>query len=426
MNNDVRNSLEMLQSFLLKRKLRAKKAYIKTRTKKTNDDSYRNILLSITEGELLMNTINEYWENFWAKVEGERFSNLSKQAFNTIKSICKYQITKGGLVNEILNDNGQIVKDKDKIAKILITTLKEIQNSDQFKQYTGSLPFPNLPKLSSVEIKNLLRKISSGKAMSLDLFSDCILKDKEKLETFANVLTDLWSEDLNKVTEMDKFFKTRLIALNKVHPKIPKKAEFRPIIIMSLIVKIMESRWLPKLQNYLINKLCPAQTGFVPGQGVFTNIFRVIERIKERTDNKKSVFGFFVDFKSAYNHVRHDLLFQRLQNILTEEEINFQKAIYDRLIIQYENSSFRPNLGVAQGSIISPALFDIYTEPMLWKLKELIPIDDIFAYADDILILCNDLETLEKCIRIIENWSEENNMKINKSKSAIMEFIKEN
>jgi len=60
---------------------------------------------------------------------------------------------------------------------------------------------------------------------------------------------------------------------------------------------------------------------------------------------------------------------------------------------------------------------------MLWKLKELIPIEDICAYADDILILCNNLETLEKCMETIEKWSEENNMKINKSKSAIMEFI---
>ena len=109
--------------------------------------------------------------------------------------------------------------------------------------------------------------------------------------------------------------------------------------------------------------------------------------------------------------------------MLNKEEINFQKAIYDKLIIQSENSSFRPNLGVAQGSVISPSLFDLYTEPLLIELSKLpIPMDDIFAYADDILVLCESKLTLDACIDIIEKWSEENHLKINKKKSAILEF----
>ena len=49
--------------------------------------------------------------------------------------------------------------------------------------------------------------------------------------------------------------------------------------------------------------------------------------------------------------------------------------------------------------------------------------EDIYAYADDVLILCDDLKTLRKCLQLIESWSEENNLKINRNKSAIMEFI---
>lgn len=92
-------------------------------------------------------------------------------------------------------------------------------------------------------------------------------------------------------------------------------------------------------------------------------------------------------------------------------------------MIRSGNSQFRPNLGVAQGSIISPALFDIYLEPVLWELNKVIPLDDIFAYADDVLIICDDLQTLERCIQIIEKWSNQNNLQINKNKSAVLEFI---
>lgn len=243
------------------------------------------------------------------------------------------------------------------------------------------------------------------------------------MDKLSLLLRDLWSKKLNEINALSELFEGRLIALNKAHPNIPQKSEFRPIIILSLIVKIMESRWLPKLKEYMISKMCPAQTGFVPGQGVFTNIFRAIKRIKYRTDQKKPALALFIDFKSAYNYARHDLIFERLESILEQDEINFQKAIYDKIIIRSGKSQFRPNTGVAQGSVISPALFDIYLEPLLWELNKIIPLNDIFAYADDVLVLCDDLDKLEKCINIIERWSGENNLKINKNKSAILEFM---
>jgi hypothetical protein len=427
MDTAVTNSCELLNKFLTHRRLERKQAFIKLKSRKTNNNIYKKILMEITDEDSIMNEINLYWSNFWEEVEHKRYSPLSKEAFNTLKSICKYHLSEGkrdgSVVNQILMDNGVVTTDKNQVSAVLIEALKDMQYSEKFQQYTGSMPFPELPQLEEDELKTLLSSLSSGKAVSFDLFSDIVFRNKNLVDKLAKVLKDLWSSKLNEIEDLETIFLTRLIALNKVHPNIPQKNEFRPIIIMSAILKIMECRWLPKLKEYLITKLCPAQTGFVPGQGVFTNIFRAIKKIKERTNVKKPVYALFIDFKSAYNHTRHDLLFERLKGILTDDEIKFQQAIYDKLTIQLGNSSFKPNLGVAQGSVISPALFDIYTEPLLWELRKLLPIDDIFAYADDIMILCDKLETLDECVDIIENWSIDNNMKINKTKSAILEFI---
>ena len=426
LDNEVTNAFELLQAFLWRRKLKRKQAYIKLKRKPLQNDVYKNILLAIQDEDSIMDEINTYWQHFWKDVEGTRYSSLSKGAFGTLKSICKYHLYEkrdGSVVNQIVLDDGSHISNQTDVSSTLINVLKEIQSSDKFEQYIGTLPFPDLPELDSGQVDMLLSSLASGKAISFDLFSDTILKNEQTVKKLSQILRDLWSRNLNKIDNLTKIFKARLIALNKVHPHIPKKEEFRPIIIMSLIVKIMEARWLPKLEDYMIKHLCPAQTGFVPGQGVFTNIFRTISRIRERTNNKKPAFAFFVDFKSAYNHVRHDLLFKRLEGILEKEEIEFQKALYDKLVIQSCKASFRPNLGVAQGSIISPALFDIYTESLLLEINNLIPLDDIFAYADDILIICENLETLKKCIQIIEDWSNANNLKINKKKSAVLEFI---
>jgi len=112
-----------------------------------------------------------------------------------------------------------------------------------------------------------------------------------------------------------------------------------------------------------------------------------------------------------------------LEKVLSLDEIAFQKAIYSGIKIQAGISSFSPNSGVAQGSIVSSAFFNIYTEPMYWELNNYIPINDIFGYADDLLILCDSLTLLKECINAIETWSRENNLIINKDKSAILEFV---
>ena len=99
---------------------------------------------------------------------------------------------------------------------------------------------------------------------------------------------------------------------------------------------------LAEIEKCLASTDMLLQTGFVPGQGVFTNIFRAIKRIKERTNNKQHIYGLFIDFKSAYNYTRHDLLFERFEKVLDKNEITFQKAIYDKILIQAENATFRP------------------------------------------------------------------------------------
>ena len=175
------------------------------------------------------------------------------------------------------------------------------------------------------------------------------------------LLFDLWSCNKHYLDH----FETRLIPLNKVHPKTPKANEFRPIIIQSPILKLLEARFQRKLTTYMKEKLHIGQTGFVPAMGITVNQVRAVRRINERTNAGKKIYGLFIDFSSAYNTVLHTKLFQRLNKVLNEDEIQFQKAIYSRLKIKLGNQFFKPNVGVAQGSVISPAMFNIYSEELL-------------------------------------------------------------
>ena len=74
------------------------------------------------------------------------------------------------------------------------------------------------------------------------------------------------------------------------------------------------------------------------------------------------------------------------------------RTLYSKTILNFGNQRVEINKGVMQGSIISPALFNIFIESMLKLLNWEFNIEDIFAYADDIAICVHCIIELNKAI----------------------------
>ena len=267
--------------------------------------------------------------------------------------------------------------------------------------------------------------ISTGKAITLDGLSDVMFKE-DFYKRAAKIFQDLWSINLDEIPGFVCTLTSRLIPLNKNFPNIPNRYEMRPILVCSPLQKLLEARFLPKLKAYLVNRLTPCQTGFIPNMGIQVNLVRTIFKITEAKEIGRNRYGLFIDFANAYNTVPHTLLFKKLRDkkCLEEDEINYLEALYSRYRIRIGKRIIKFNKGVAQGSIISPALFNIFIEDLVEELAQELQmsIQDILLYADDILLLCETIPQVKRCIQIIENWSSKNGMKLNKKKSGIMVF----
>ena len=235
----------------------------------------------------------------------------------------------GGIVNSVLLDDA-LVYDTDEVNRALIDALRKIQ-VDTSRPIPQPVPFPDLDPLSDEESIRIIDRMATNKAISFDLFSDVIFSKGLKLKT-SQIVKDLWSqESVNSLN--DSHFEARLIPLNKKFPETPKPDEFRPIIVMSPIIKLLEARVLEKLQHYLTINLHRSQTGFVPRLDTFVNIHRAIKQIRHKLERKRSAFCLFLDFKSAYNTIPHEELFEKLERALSSKEIQLLKAIYSRLFI---------------------------------------------------------------------------------------------
>lgn len=315
---------------------------------------------------------------------------------------------------------------KDEFDNLLLQVMKKAQSLDGQPQYIKPIPFPKLPELSDEDTLSIINKISSGKAIAYDGISDMMFAGNEKCKKkTASKLKDLWSQPWEEHIENENHFRTRLIPLNKVHPKLPKANQFRPISISSPLVKLLEARLSPKLSDYMTNGLHKGQTGFVPGMGILVNQMRLIEQVTKRTSEGRKAYGLFIDFSNAYNTILHTKLYERLDGILEKDEIQLIKAIYSRQQITIGKHQFNPNVGVAQGSIISPSLFNIYSEDLYKKLERDASINyqDLMGYADDLLVMCDSKHQLTQVIKAIREWSVENNLALNDSKSGIVEFF---
>lgn len=92
------------------------------------------------------------------------------------------------------------------------------------------------------------------------------------------------------------------------------------------------------------------------------------------------------------------------------------KFLHNKLRIGFNNNFTSTKRGLIQGSIISPYLFNIYFEEILIKLKNEVGVT-IYAYADDLLFIADNLDDTKKAINMFEDWCKKENMIINKAKN---------
>ncbi|KAK3562905.1 hypothetical protein QTP86_011149 [Hemibagrus guttatus] len=152
-------------------------------------------------------------------------------------------------------------------------------------------------------------------------------------------------------------------------------------------------------------EICEQQYGFMPRKSTTDAIFALRILMEKYRDGQKELHCVFVDLEKAYDRVpREELWYCMRKSGVAEKYVRVVQDMYERsrTVVRCavgQTEEFNVEVGLHQGSALSPFLFAIVMDQLSEEVRQESPWTMMFA--DDIVICSESREQVEENL---ERW----------------------
>ena len=291
----------------------------------------------------------------------------------------------------------------------------------------------NRPVFTEAETQSVFKKLNCNKSHGPDGISNHILKLCYSQLAVPFTFLFNWSMKEHKLPAV---WKTSEIVPTPKKPKVKVLNDLRPVALTPVVVKCFERLVLLRLLPAVYPYQDPFQFAYKKKRSVDDAIAYFFDNIYKHLDTSGNYCRvLFIDFSSAFNTIQPKILVEKLLELkvnkylcswifdfLTERP-QFVRLKLQNAIIHSETSIL--NVGAPQGTVISPALYSIYTDSCRSSSSNI----NIIKFADDTAIQGLLNSTTDSYFNEIETfckWCKDHSLHLNvsKTKEVIIDFRK--
>ena len=321
----------------------------------------------------------------------------------------------------IKDDNGTVLTKDSEITHRWRNFFQEITTKENpYKIGEEDITQGPLDDINELEIKDIIKGIKNGKAAGPSGLAGELIKASEEIgvNVMTNICRELFKGEIIPYDWKNSF----TIPIYKGKGENLVCQNYRGIRLLEHGLKIYEKILEKRLEE--IVKIENCHFGFLKGKSTTDAIF-IIRQLKEKYQEKKlKLYHIFIDLEKAFDRVPREVIRWALRRQKVPERlINLIMALFYDIKSRVKtlagiSEDFDVDVGVHQGSSISPLLFIIVMEEVtkdgrsggFWDI----------LYADDIVLTAESIEELQD---MFNKWNQQltsKGFKINMNKSKFM------
>ncbi|KAK3536438.1 hypothetical protein QTP86_009951 [Hemibagrus guttatus] len=326
-------------------------------------------------------------------------------------------------VRVIKDRDGRVLTSEESVQRRWKEYFEELMNeeNEREKRVEGvNSVEQEVDKIRKDEVRKALKRMKSGKAVGPDDIPVEVWKCLG--EAAVEFLTSLFNRVLESERMPEEWRRSVLVPIFKNKGDVQSCSNYRGIKLMSHTMKLWERVVEARLRKVV--EICEQQYGFMPRKSTTDAIFALRILMEKYRDGQRELHCVFVDLENAYDRVpREELWYCMRKSGVAEKYVRVVQDMYERsrTVVRCavgQTEEFKVEVGLHQGSALSPFLFAIVMDQLSEEVRQESPWTMMFA--DDIVICSESREQVEENL---ERWRfalERRGMKVSRSKTEYM------